>query len=161
MRTYAASRLARLEMVGQPAPPIVGNDIDGKPVNLADLRGNVVLVDFWASWCLPCAAEAVRLGEFYDRYHDRGFRILGINLDTLDRDASKNPADHMPTIRRFLIENNVRWPNLVSGADDRDIARAYGVTEIPANFLIGPDGKILAVDLIGSSLESTVQKALK
>lgn len=161
MREYAAGRLNRLAMIGKPAPPIVGTDVDGKPFDLAKLKGQVILVDFWATWCLPCAVQAVQLDDLRDRYYDQGFRVVGINLDSLDQNASKDPSDHLPAVRRFLIEHNVRWPNLLNGPDARDFAHAYGVNEIPVNFLIGPDGNIIAVDLIGTSLESAVQKALK
>ena len=70
-------------MVGKAAPPIQGTDVYGKPVNLAPPKGNVVLVVFWGSWCIPNAAEIAWLDQLYDTYRSRGFRIVGINLDTL------------------------------------------------------------------------------
>ena len=91
---------AQLDLVGKPAPPIAGTSIDGKPVRLADFKGDVVLVVFWASWCLPNAEEAGRLDAIEAAYRAKGFRVLGINLDTVqdggragrDRDAQHPPV---------------------------------------------------------------------
>jgi thiol-disulfide isomerase/thioredoxin len=107
IKDFSASRLTQLDMIGKPAPPIQGTDLDGKPLNLADWNGNVVLVVFWASWCLPCAEEVAILDHVYTTY-----------------------------------QNNVRWPNLINGSGTSDYAKAYGVTEIPANVLIGRDGNV-------------------
>ena len=91
---------------------------------------------FWASWCLPNAAEVAWLDEVYETHRDRGFRIVGINLDALQNGGIKVETV-MPNIRRFLLEHNVRWPNLINGAGAHDYAMAYGVSEIPTNTLIG------------------------
>ena len=114
LKEFCAGRLNQLNMVGKAAPPIQGTDLDGKPVNLADLKGNVVLVVFWASWCIPNAAEIAWLDQLYETYRNRGFRIVGINLDTLQSGDPKLEMV-MPNIRRFLMDHNVRWPNLING----------------------------------------------
>jgi peroxiredoxin len=159
VKAFASSRLARLELVGKPAPPIVGTDIDGRPVRLADFRGDVVLVVFWASWCLPSAEEASQLRAVSAAFHDRGFRILGINLDTL-QDGGKSADSVRPGVRRFLLEHNVPWPNLINGQGEQDFARSYDVTEIPANVLIGRDGSVIHIDLTRSNLEKVVARAV-
>ncbi len=114
VKEFCAGRLNQLNLLGKPAPPIQGTDLDGKPVSLEALKGKVVLVVFWASWCLPNADETVWLNQAYEAYGQNGFRILGVNLDTLQ---SGNPKleTFMPNIRRFLMDHNVRWPNLVNG----------------------------------------------
>ena len=114
VKAFCASRLAQLDLIGKPAPAIEGTDLDGKPVSLADLKGNVVLVVFWASWCLPSSAEVASLDQVYSTYQDRGFRVLGINVDTLQNDGPKLETV-LPNIRRFLLDHNVRWPNLING----------------------------------------------
>jgi thiol-disulfide isomerase/thioredoxin len=158
VKAFVTSRLTRLEMVGKPAPPIAGVDVDGQPVRLADLRDHVVLVVFWASWCPNCAEEVSRLDTVYTAYRDRGFRIVGVNLDTLE--DGKSPDAVRPAVREFLLEYNVPWPNLINGQGDHDYARAYGVSEVPANVLIGRDGTVIQLDLARSNLEKAVAGAL-
>ena len=134
-------------MIGKPAPAIEGTDLDGKPVSLADLKGNVVLVVFWASWCLPSSAEvAVARSGLRQLHRDRGFRVVGINVDTLQGDRPKLETV-LPNVRRFLLDNNVRWPNLINGTGTNDYAKAYGVVDIPSNVLIGRDGTVIHLDL--------------
>jgi peroxiredoxin len=158
-RQYAESRLARLALIGQPAPPLAGKDVDGQAVDLADHKGRVVLVDFWASWCLPCGAQAVERVGLYDALHDQGLDIIGVNVDAMDP-AVKDPSSVLPDVRRFLIDHNVRWPSVVNAPGESDLAKAYGVTEVPANFLVGRDGTIVAIDLTGPHLEAAVREAL-
>ncbi len=146
VKGFSADRLNQLSMIGKPAPAIQGTDLDGKPVSLADLKGDVVLVVFWASWCVPSSAEVAALDLLYSEQKGRGFRVMGINVDTLQADRPKLEAV-LPGIRRFLLENNVRWPNLINGAGTSDYAKAYGVTEIPSNVLIGRDGAVIHLDL--------------
>jgi peroxiredoxin len=159
VKDLASRRLGQLRMIGKLAPPIVGVDIDKKPYQLSDLKGNVILVVFWASWCLPNGEEVERLENIYSTFHERGLRIVGINLDTM-QDGGQSPEAVMPHIRRFLLDHNVRWPNLINGAGDADYAKAFRVTEIPASFLIGRDGTIVHFDLTRGNLASVVAKAV-
>jgi peroxiredoxin len=159
VKAFCATRLFKLELIGKPAPPIVGTDLDGKPVSLADLKGNVVLVVFWASWCAPNSAEAVWLDQAYTSHHKRGFRILGVNLDTVQHGGT--PLETvMPNIRRFLVDRNIRWPNLINGLGSHDYAKAYGVSEIPSNALIGRDGNVIHLDLSRKNLDSVITRAV-
>jgi len=157
VKSFLNARLNRLKLVGAPAPPIRGTDLDGKPFDLASTKGKVVLVVFWASWCLPNAVEVEWLQQAYDAHHDQGLEIVGVNLDLLQ---GENPTldTLMPNIRRFALDYNLRWPNVISQPGGEDIAGAYGVTEIPANVLIGRDGKIAAIDLPRNNLEPAIAK---
>lgn len=160
IRAYAADRLARLEKIGQPAPPIQGTDVDGKPFQLADLKGDVVLVVFWASWCVPCGPEADYLVAALQEYKPRGLRIVGINLDPM-QDSGESPAAIEADVRRFLVEHHVAFPNLINGAGGNpDIAAAYGVSDIPSSFLIDRDGKVAHVDLTLTNLEKVLERVL-
>jgi thiol-disulfide isomerase/thioredoxin len=159
VKSYCAGRLNRLDMVGQPAPQIQGTDLDGKPVSLADLKGNAVLVVFWASWCLPSAAEVEWLNEVNNTYRNQGFRILGINLDTASSGAPSLESV-LPNVRRFVLDHNVHWPNLVNGAGAHDYAKAYAITDIPANVLIGRDGTVFHLDLMRKNLASVIARAV-
>ena len=147
--------MARLNLLGKPAPAIVATDVDGKPVSLAELKGRIVLVDFWATWCPPCVASIPALSELARKYHDRGFVILGVNVDAMHEDVQEMKKA-LPTVRRFLVRHRVTWTDLLNGQGTADVAAAYGVEEIPANFLIGRDGKVVAVEQSGDALERAV-----
>jgi thiol-disulfide isomerase/thioredoxin len=159
LKEYAAARLKQLDLIGKPAPAIAGRDVDGEPVSLGDEKGCVVLVVFWATWCAPCAEEAVFLNELAERFGPRGLRIMGVNLDA-SSDPNEDTAAVLPEVRRFLVEHNVRWPNLINGTGDWDYAEALGVTAIPANVLIGRDGTLIHLDLAPTNMERVIEKAL-
>jgi thiol-disulfide isomerase/thioredoxin len=156
---FLKNRLRRIDLVGKPAPPIRGTDLDGQPFDLADSRGKVVLVVFWASWCLPCAAETSWLSEAYDAYRGRGFQVVGVDLDASPDGGAKSEAV-LPNVRRFLIDHNVRWPVLVNGEGDRDYAKAYGVSDIPANVLVDRGGNVVEVDLVRKNLEPVLSRVV-
>ena len=160
LKGFLSSRLTRLEQIGKPAPAISGTDLDGKPFNLADAKGKVVLVDFWASWSLPSGAEIDALQQVAELYRAQGFQIVGVNLDTLQNDGN-SLATVMPNIRHFLLDHNVRWPTLVNGQGDKDYAKAYSITEIPANVVVGRDGTVIHIDLVSKNLEATIGQAVR
>jgi thiol-disulfide isomerase/thioredoxin len=159
VKEFLAGRLKRIELVGKPAPPIQGTDLDGKEFNLAGEKGKVVLVVFWASWCLSNATQIAWLEQVQNAYHNRGLQVVGINLD-VQQDGGQKLETVLPQIRRFLIDYNVPWPTLVNGSGDRDYASAYGVADIPANVLIGRDGKVAQIDLSRRNLETVVSRLL-
>jgi thiol-disulfide isomerase/thioredoxin len=159
LKEFLSGRLRRLEVVGKPAPGIKGTDLDGRPFDLSAEKGKVVLVVFWASWCLPCAAEIDALQDAEESFRGRSLEIVGINLDASPAVGPKAEAV-LPNIRRFVLDHNVRWPTLVNGEGEKDYARAYGVTEIPANILVARDGKIASIDLVPKNLESTIARAV-
>jgi peroxiredoxin len=159
LRAYAADRLKQLDLLGKPAPAISGRDIDNEPVSLADAKGQVVLVVFWATWCLPCGDEAEHLRQLDKAYRERGLRILGINLDAMSV-PDRKPSDVVPEVKRFLVEHNVAWPNLINGTGEQDYARAYGVTSIPSSVLIGRDGTVIHLDLTRSNVEKVIARAI-
>ncbi len=159
VKEFLASRLRRIELVGKPAPPIQGTDLDGKPFDLAAEKGKVVLVVFWASWNLPGAAQIAWIERVEEAYQKRGLRVLTINLDAHESGGQKLETV-LPNIRRFLLDYNITWPTLVSGSGDRDLAKAYGISDIPANVLIGRDGSVVQVDLSRRNLEAVISKQL-
>ena len=159
VRDLATRRAKQLEMVGQAAPPIVGIDLDGKPFRLDDAKGEVVLVVFWASWCLPSAQEIPWLEEVYRTYHGRGFRVVGIDVDTA-QDGTTDLKSVIANVRRFIVEFNIPWTTLINGQGDQDLTRAYSVAEIPSNVLIGRDGKVIQLDLTGPRLDKVVGEAV-
>jgi len=155
IQLYVAARLQRLDLVGKPSPPVVGVDLEDRPFNLADLKGHPVLIVFWASWCLPCGEEVAGIERAYATHRDKGFRVVGINLDA-SQDGGVEPSSALPNVRRFLLDHDVRWPNLLNGAGEHDYVKAFGVDEIPANVLIGRDGKVAHLDLVRGNVGRAV-----
>lgn len=160
VKEFLESRLKRIELVGKPAPPINGTDLDGKEFSLAAHKGKVVLIVFWASWSQPNAAQITWLEQVEHAYHNKGLDVIGINLDTQENGGQKLETV-LPNIKRFLLDYNVPWPTLVNGTGDHDYAQAYGVADIPANILIGPDGTVVQLDLSRRNLEAVVSGLLK
>lgn len=135
--------------VGSEAPDIVMAGRDGQDLRLSDLRGNVVLIDFWASWCRPCRAENPNVVRLYQRYHDMGFEIFSVSLDN-NRDAWL----------RAINTDGLVWPNHVSDLRGWSSAagRLYGISSIPATVLLDRDGKVLARNLRGPQLEQKLKE---
>ena len=150
----------RLKLLGKQAPTISGVDVDGKAVSLAGLKGKVVLINFWATWCPPCVAEIPGLNALAEKFHDRGFEVIGINVDAMHEDV-KDTKNALTAVRRFLVSQNIAWTNLLNRTGADDLTKAYGVEDIPANFLIGRDGKVTALELSGDGLERSVSQVLR
>jgi thiol-disulfide isomerase/thioredoxin len=159
VKAFFEDRLALFSMLGKPAPEIEGTDLDGKPVKLSGLKGKVVLVDFWATWCPPCVRAFPALRQLAKSHKQDGFVILGVNLDHQANAAGGEAAKVAPTVRRFLIDHRAGWQNL-SGAGADAAAKAYGVEQIPASFLVSKDGTIVDVDLKGEALDQAVARAV-
>ena len=109
LKEHFKHRMARLVLVGQAAPQISGTDVDGHPVSLAGFKGKVVLVDFWATWCPPCVAAIPSMSALERKYRDRGFVILGVNVDAMHEDV-KEAKTALINVRRFLVETRVTRP---------------------------------------------------
>ena len=135
---------------GKPFPDFEGTQLDGKALSLTSFKGKVVLVDFWATWCGPCVRELPHVKTAYDKYHGKGFEIVGISLDR-ERDA----------LEKFIKKNEMSWPQHFDGkAWESPVAQKYGVDSIPATFLLDREGNIIAKDLRGEALENAVAKAV-
>jgi thiol-disulfide isomerase/thioredoxin len=153
VRDHFAGYRRRLDLVGRPAPAIQGTDVDGGAVRLDDLKDKVVLVVFWATWCNPCVEKIPILNRTLELYEKDGFAILGVNLDS--------GPERVRLVRRFLVEFGIPWPNVLGGEGVQDIAGSYAVSEIPANLLIGRDGKVVTFDLTGAELLQAVSQAVR
>jgi thiol-disulfide isomerase/thioredoxin len=141
--------------------------LDGRAVDLRDLRGKVVLIDFWATWCGPCMAEKPNVKKVYAAYRDQGFEIIGISCDVAPEHATGamvKAARTGPQVWEFCLQNDMPWPQYYEGRRHNDggntLAARFGVTGIPATFLLDRSGKVVAMNLRGAQLEAEVQKAL-
>lgn len=159
VKNHFADRLNRIQMLGKPAPAIAAKDVDGEPISLADYKDKVVLIDFWATWCPPCSPQMLRLNAIREKYKDQGFEVLGVNVDALREGVDEAEAVR-PSVRRFLIDHGVAWPNVLNGDGENDSTRAYGVEEIPANFLVGRDGTIIGFELGETNMAQAVAEAV-
>lgn len=141
--------------VGVMAMDFAQNDADGKPVKLSDFKGKYVLVDFWASWCGPCRQENPNVVEAFQKFKDKNFTVLGVSLDGGNTRTTKEAwlkAVEADQLTWTHVSDLQGWNNAVSSA--------WGIKSIPANFLIDPNGKIIAKDLRGSALQNKLSEIL-
>jgi len=138
-------------MVGAEAPEITQATPNGKTSSLSDLRGKVVLLDFWASWCGPCRRDNPKVVKIYNKYKNQGFEVFGVSLDgNKDRWLKAIEKDQLTWTH---VSDLKKWKSAA--------AQLYGVKSIPQTFLLDKEGKILAKNLKGPALEQKIQEALK
>ncbi len=137
--------------IGAVAPMFVQNDTANVPVSLASFKGKYVLLDFWASWCKPCRVENPNVVAAYQAFKDKNFTVLGISLDSNKENWIQAIAADNLTWQH--VSDLQQWSNAV--------AQLYKVTGIPQNFLLDPEGKIVAKNLRGSELHSKLAELLK
>jgi len=137
--------------VGQPLPDFDVKDLDGKPISIARLKGKVVLLDFWATWCEPCMIELPNVIAAYQKHHGEGLEIIGVTSD-----------DDRHLLTAFLQKHpDMAWPQYFDGkGSENDLAAKYGVSLIPFTVLLDREGKVIGTSLRGPKLEEAVAQAV-
>ncbi len=136
--------------VGQPYIDITLSNVEGEAKSVSELlaQGKYVLIDFWATWCGPCMNEMPHLKEAYAEFRPKGFEIYGVSLDRNDEDW------------RSVVDSTMPWVNVINTADS-PATTDYSVRTIPSNFLISPDGVIVAKDLRGEEVATILSEQIK
>jgi peroxiredoxin len=142
----------KITAIGSIAPDFIQNDVNGKPVQLSSFRGKYVLIDFWASWCVPCRQENPNVVRNYHKYKNKNFTVLGVSLDKEIKKGDWLAAIKSDGLEWTQVSDLKFWNNMA--------ATLYGVHSIPQNFLIDPQGKIVAKNLRGDALDDKLQELL-
>ena len=140
----------KLDLLDADAPPLTGNDTKGEAVDLASLKGKVVLVDFWATNCPPCIEEFPNIKAIYSELHKEGFEIVGVSLDG---DSS--------LVESFTARMKMPWRQIVDEPTVEGLRKAWHVRTIPSLYIVGRDGKVSQCDVKGRDLRTTIEKLVK
>lgn len=138
--------------IGAVAPEFSQANVDGRQVRLSEFRGKYVLLDFWASWCGPCRQENPNVVKVYNQFKDKNFTVLGISLDRPGAKSAWLKAIEDDKLTWTHVSDLNFWKN--------EVAVMYNVTGIPQNFLLDPEGKIVAKNLRGEQLEAALDQIL-
>jgi peroxiredoxin len=137
--------------IGQPAPEIELETPEGKELALSSLKGKVVLIDFWASWCGPCRKEMPNVVKAYAKFKNKGFEIFGVSLD-------QDKARWIEAIQK----DGITWPQVSDLKQwQSSVVRQYNIQGIPYTVLLDREGNILAKNLRGEELEKKLTEVLR
>lgn len=151
---YVNGKLRRGDGIGKPFELEFTDAITGTEITMAELKGQVVVIDFWAVWCGPCVAEMPRMKELYATYHEKGVQFLGISLDV--------PEDQggLDQLKNYVADNEIAWPQYYQGADwAGEFSVSWGINGIPALFIVDKQGNLHSTKARGE-LETLIPELL-
>jgi thiol-disulfide isomerase/thioredoxin len=152
---YAAGKIQALEGVGKPFELSFQNAADGETIDLAAMKGTILVIDFWATWCGPCVAEMPHMKELYAQYKDQGVQFIGISLD--------QPEDKggLEKLLDYVKDNEVAWPQYYQGNGwESDFSVSWGINSIPTMFVVDADGILHSTEARGK-LETLLPALIK
>jgi len=147
--------MRKAEAVGKPMVLAFNEAITGKPMSMESLKGKIVVMDFWATWCGPCVAEMPKMKKLYAEFKDKGVEFVGISLD--------QPEDKggLKALKEFCAKNEITWPQYYQGNYwNSEFSKGWGINSIPCVFVIGPDGTIVSTEGRGN-LETILPEQIK
>jgi len=152
------------ERIGEPFELGFVDAISGRPISMKALRGKVVVVDFWATWCGPCVGEIPELKRLYAEYHDKGVEFIGVSHDLPEEDGG------LEELKEFVARQKITWPQFYQALDNSRWARtgsarnafsdSWGISGIPTVFLIDAEGKLYSTEARGK-LDTLIPRLLK
>ena len=153
VNSIKGSRRARAQ-VGKPFDLEFADAINGSNVSVKGLKGQVVAIDFWATWCGPCVAEMPKMKELYAKYHAQGVEFIGVSLD-----QSKDKGG-LDKLKAFVKENKIPWPQYYQGNGwESEFSVSWGINSIPCVFLVDAEGKLFSLEA-GGKLEEMIPELL-
>jgi thiol-disulfide isomerase/thioredoxin len=146
---------SRTDSIGKRFHLIFDDAISGSSVSISGLRGKVVVIDFWATWCGPCVAEMPKMKELYAKYRDQGVEFVGVSLDRSKEEGG------LDSLKDFVKEKGIKWPQYYQGKFwNGDFSKSWGVNSIPCVFVVDTEGKLFSVEARGK-LEEMIPELLK
>jgi len=143
------------ESLGKPFHLAFSDAINGTSVSMTGLRGKVVVIDFWATWCGPCVAEMPHMKELYAKYRDQGVEFIGVSLDQSKEEGG------LDSLRKFVKDKGIEWPQFYQGKGWKgDFSSSWGINSIPCVFVVDALGKLHSVEARGK-LEEMIPALLK
>ncbi len=148
---FSVELLTAQVRIGGSVPDISLPNTKDSIVHLSSLKGKIVLIDFWASWCPPCRVANRSTEWLYKKYKDQGFEVFGVSLD-----------DKQSAWKRAIQKDKIHYTQVIDKSGQlSEVADAYGVSELPSTFLLDRDGTLLAINLEGKELKEMIEVLLQ